>query len=177
MSGAFSRNKGRVGVRVDFGRPLSHGHCVRRKESPTYKTWMMMRTRCNNPNYDGFADYGGRGVKVCERWNVFENFLEDMGERPEGTSIDRIDVDGNYEPGNCRWADKYEQGENMRPGRYWLFGKYQTVRAALRDHAGEGVTLGMVRRRVHRLGWDRETAISTPKMPAGRPWKGTGYGR
>lgn len=84
-----------------------------------YKSWDMMRQRCYNERYDGYKHYGGRGIKVCDRWlekpNGFKNFLEDMGKRPEGASLDRINVNGDYEPSNCRWAPGTIQLYNRRP--------------------------------------------------------------
>lgn len=76
-----------------------------------------MRKRCENPNCKSYADYGGRGIAVCERWQSFDNFLADMGVRPDGMSLDRIDSDGNYEPSNCRWATRIEQSHNSRASK------------------------------------------------------------
>lgn len=81
--------------------------------SREYQSWLAMNARCNTPSHEAYARYGGRGITVCERWKSFENFLADMGPRPAKKSLDRYpNKDGNYEPGNCRWATAKEQGRN-----------------------------------------------------------------
>jgi hypothetical protein len=82
--------------------------------SPTYRVWQALHARCGNPNNHAYADYGGRGITVCERWATFEPFLEDMGVRPYAMSLDRIDPNKGYEPSNCRWADAKTQSNNRR---------------------------------------------------------------
>lgn len=88
-----------------------------KSETKTYSSWQAMRTRCRCKKHGHYKNYGGRGIKVCDRWQVFDNFLADMGERPDGCSLDRIDPNKDYEPGNCRWATKKEQMRNMRATR------------------------------------------------------------
>lgn len=85
-----------------------------RYATPTYRSWASMIARCTNKKHRQFHDYGGRGITVCERWKSFINFLADMGERPAERTLDRVDPDGNYEPGNCRWATALEQRHNRR---------------------------------------------------------------
>jgi ribosomal protein S27E len=104
----------------DVGRALglsarTHGHS--NPETPTYRSWYAMVCRCRYPRNESWQWYGGRGVTVCDRWlgrDGFGNFLADMGERPQGTTLDRVNPEGNYEPSNCRWADAQTQATNKR---------------------------------------------------------------
>lgn len=94
---------------------FQHGHCpADSRPSPTYESWRGMFDRCTNLNATGYQHYGGRGIKICDRWRSFINFLADMGERPEGLSIDRINNEGDYEPKNCKWSTPKEQANNTR---------------------------------------------------------------
>jgi hypothetical protein len=98
---------------------VTHGHtrgpAGTARTSRTYNTWLGMRQRCHDPNAENYPRYGGLGITVCDRWfNSFDAFLADMGERPDGRTLDRVDRTGSYEPGNCRWATAVEQAANRR---------------------------------------------------------------
>jgi hypothetical protein len=102
-------------VRREWSRRFSATHG--RSRTPEYVVWTGIWQRCNNPKNQRWPDYGGRGIKVSERWRSFESFLADMGERPEGMTLDREDNDGDYEKANCRWATPKQQSNNRRKRR------------------------------------------------------------
>jgi hypothetical protein len=111
-------------------------------KTAVYKVWHAMIQRCRNPNDPGWSDYGGRGIAVCASWLQFANFIADMGERPKGGTLDRIDVNGPYSPTNCRWASSLEQVNNRRNNRRIAF-------------QGEELTISE---------WARRAGLSTPGL-------------
>lgn len=128
---ALKRGRSRSCIRCAYAARCRHG----KSRTPTYSVWSAMMARCNTRTNNAFHEYGGRGIAVCERWKLFENFLADMGERPSaGHSIDRIDNRLGYEPGNCRWATAIVQGQNRRCVKNVEFnGKTQCVAAWARE--------------------------------------------
>lgn len=110
---------------------IKHGLC-KREDRRTYNTWTHMIDRCYNKENINYHNYGGRGIKVCDRWLKIENFIEDMGYRPKGTSIDKINNNGNYEPGNCRWATNAEQSRNKRTT---VFIEFEGKKMCIKDWA------------------------------------------
>lgn len=135
---------------------ITHGH-TRGGHSPTYTVWHSMKQRCLNPNCDAFPNYGGRGISICERWLTFENFLEDMGERPSThLSLDRIDVERGYEPGNCRWATQKVQCNNWQRKTQFVL-EYQGNDYSLQELADKfGLDRYTLRRRVTSSRWPPE---------------------
>jgi len=127
-----------------------------------YDTWRSMKHRCENERSKDYPRYGGRGISVCDEWSKsFESFYEYMGDRPEGTTIDRIDTNGNYEPNNVRWATNIQQGNNRRTNNYVeVNGTTKTVTEWAREYGLEPKTLAY---RI-RIGWDLMTALETPPI-------------
>jgi hypothetical protein len=161
-----TRSCGCLSSETTTTRNFQHGHNKRGTRTKVYNAWCHMRQRCYNEKNKSYADYGGRGIRVCDRWiDSFENFLADMGEPPSaGHSIDRIDHEGHYEPGNCRWAAKVVQANNKRNNRLIYFaGEIKTLATWAREKGIEAETIGERLRR----GWSIEKALSAPTRKRG----------
>jgi hypothetical protein len=171
-TGAYEVRSGRsksCGCLLDERRPggkPTHG----KSHTRTYKIWQGIRKRCNNPSAAQYAFYGGRGIRVCERWNAFEAFLADMGEAPDGLEIDRIDCNKDYAPTNCRWASRAEQVRNMRRNVHI---EYCGQVKCASDWAKEyGLHPGALRYRLL-AGWSMERALTAKLRPHVRKNKRT----
>lgn len=127
----------------------------------THEIWCGMLKRCTNSRSKNFGGYGGRGIAVCKRWESFEGFLADMGPRPPGMSLDRIDNDGNYSRENCRWATRHQQANNTRTNRHV---EHDGIRRTLMEWSrATGLDRKLISCRLDR-GWGAERALSTPAI-------------
>ena len=131
------------------------------KKTPEYQAWQNMRKRCLSPRAQRYANYGGRGITVCQRWRRFENFIADMGRRPTARhTLERKDNDGPYAKWNCRWATQLEQGQNRRSCHYVEYaGEKRTIAAWARIH---GLSDSLLRYRL-RVGWSLDKAMKPAK--------------
>ena len=137
---------------------LKHGSAGK-KRTPTYRSWLNMRGRCKNPKDPFWPNYGGRGIAVCKDWDDFATFLADMGERPQGATLDRVDNDKSYGPENCRWATATEQANNRSDNTY--LSKDGTRRTIAQWSARTGLPGPTIRARLKR-GWSVERALTAP---------------
>lgn len=137
----------------------SSGHHSR--GSSEYRVWLSMRTRCRNPNADRYKNYGGKGIKVCKRWDKYENFLSDMGRRPSTKhQIDRIDVNGHYEPSNCRWTTTKIQSRNRTDNRLIAFNGETLTMVEWSEKLG--INYFTLAGRLGEKGWSVEKSLTTP---------------
>jgi hypothetical protein len=140
-----------------------HGHSRKAGQSATYHSWRSMMMRCYNKNCDGYKYWGGRGITVCESWHNFANFLADMGEKPKGSSLDRIHNQRGYEPTNCRWATPSEQSLNRRSAHLLTYlGETLSVSVWARRL---GCDPHVIAKRIKR-GWDVAHAVTLPPSQA-----------
>ena len=160
LRNGHSRSCGCLKDETTVARNTTHGHATH-GISPTYHTWSGMIARCTNPKHRDYKRYGKRGITVCERWlNSFADFLADMGEKPEGMSIDRRNTDGNYEPDNCQWADKTAQSRNKSNNRIIEFnGESKTL---IEWAESLHISQSTLRERLDK--WTLEKALTTPKI-------------
>lgn len=132
------------------------------RDNPTYARWAAMIQRVTNPTNVRWEHYGGRGIDVCERWRDFDNFVADMGECPDGLTLDRLDNDGDYEPGNCRWATRTEQNRNNRRTHMITYdGRTQSMSAWAEEI---GMNYKTLERRLNQYDFSVEDALTLPLM-------------
>ena len=130
-------------------------------EHPLYGSWRNMRSRCNNSSHPSYCYYGGRGIIICERWNCFDTFVSDMGDKPKGYSLDRIDNTGNYEPNNCRWADAQTQSTNRSIKSKFSRITFLDRTQSLTEWAKElDINYATLKRRFY-TGWSVKRALTT----------------
>ena len=138
---------------------IKHGHSPKHRKSKTYTVWRSMMQRCYRTKEKAYAHYGAKGIVVCKRWHDFRNFLADMGETPDGLTIDRIDSAGNYEPNNCRWATRIVQTRNRSVTKLTTYNGITKPTAEWAEILG--INYRCLRGRLDN-GWSVERAFSTP---------------
>ena len=142
-------------LKIEVSQNLNRSHSM--SKSRTYRIWQGMLNRCYNQNVRAYKNYGGRGIIVCDRWHIFENFFADMGDSGVDLTIERKDNNGNYEPSNCVWASRLEQGRNTRKNRILsVFGQTLTVSETASMY---GLRYSVLISRLNR-GWDAEQAVT-----------------
>ena len=132
------------------------------KSTPEYNSWRAMRRRCLTPAAPGYEIYGGRGIKVCREWDSFEQFLADMGRRPDGMTLERLDVDGDYTPKNCVWATSKDQAFNRRTTKHKAICWRGETRSLVDWSGVVGISQSTLHRRLFVLSWSVDKALSTP---------------
>lgn len=154
LSRGSTNSCGCLNSELASSRRVKHGL----SKTEIYDVWVNMKSRCLNQSNKSFHNYGGRGIKVCERWMQFDNFFADMGEPPARHEIDRIDNDGDYLPSNCKWSTKQEQCENRRSNKLFTVNKQQkTISQLSREY---GINYFTLRARLTKLNWDIDRALT-----------------
>jgi len=150
-------------------KPRTHGQACKSSDNRTklYTTWEGIKQRCHNPNYHDYKTYGGRGITVCDRWkNSFENFFEDMGVKPKGLTLERIDNDKGYSKENCKWATYKQQARNRRDNRFITYNGETKI---MTDWARQyGLSRGVLWHRIFKMKWPMEMALTKPVRPVNR---------
>jgi hypothetical protein len=140
---------------------VKHGRCG----TPEYSAWQAMKARCKNPNNPRYPSYGGRGIFVCERWEQFEAFFEDMGPRPVGGTLERVDNNSGYCPENCKWVGRKEQDRNRRTSRWVIYEGWPVLVPDLASRFN--IDRRTLHSRIFKYRWPVEKAVSTPVRPYG----------
>lgn len=160
MSEKLIHDKRLNNLRKD-GNPI-HGHRCKNLTTGSYRSWRNMRGRCLNKNASDYSRYGGAGVTICKRWDIFENFYKDMGDRPEGASLDRKDNKKGYSKSNCRWATKAEQQQNKTNCHYITYkGQTKTLKTWSEEI---GLSRPCIKRRLYVMKWSVEKTFETPSQ-------------
>lgn len=171
MHPIVSNSRKSCGCLVRQSPNLIHGYARPGKIIPEFRIWYAIKDRCNNPNNKSYINYGGRGISICEKWeNDFVAFLSDVGKRPSKEyTLDRINNNGNYEPGNTRWATRIEQIGNRRTTINITYkGQINTLAAWCREL---GLSYPIIRVRISRDRWPIERAFETPVLPTGHNYR------